>query len=81
MAVICLTITVLAWPIGKLFFTSPNFWQMAMLAGFGLPGVLVPTMGYYHGRIASSVAAGATTFVVAWWFGAFHLVSPPYRPS
>jgi hypothetical protein len=81
MAVICVTTTVLAWPIGKLFFTSPNFWQMAILVSFGLPGVLAPTMGYYHRRIASSVSAAAMTFVLVWWFGAFHVVAPPYRLS
>jgi hypothetical protein len=81
MAASCVAITVVVWPIGKIFFMSPNFWQMAILASLGLPGVLAPTTGYYHRQIAGSLAAGAAAFAIVWWFGTLHLVSPPYRLS
>jgi hypothetical protein len=77
-ATICVTITAVMWPIGKLAFASPNFWQLLLLFGFGLPGVLAPSSVTDRRRIPSSLVAGVGTFAVIWWLGAVHYLNPPF---
>jgi hypothetical protein len=77
-AVISVATTALLWPLGKAFFASPNFWQLVLLIGLGLPATLAPTIVRSRRRLPTSVAAGIGTFAVMWWLGAVHYLNPPY---
>ena len=81
LATVCVTGTLVAVPIGKIFFASPNIWQLVLLASLGVPGILAPTTASYRRRVASSLVAGAVTFAMFWWFGAIHPVGAPYIES
>jgi hypothetical protein len=81
LATICVIGTLVAVPIGKIFFASPNFWQLVLLASFGVPGILASTTASYRRRVASSLLAGATTFAVFWLFGGIHPVGAPFVES
>jgi hypothetical protein len=77
-ASISVATTALLWPIGKAFFASPNFWQLVLLIGLGLPAALAPTIIRSRRRLPANVAAGIGTFGVMWWLGAVHYLNPPY---
>ena len=76
-ASVCIAITAMMWPIGKLAFASPNFWQLLLLFGFGLPGILAPSTVMDRRQIPSSLVAGLGTFAVIWWLGVVQYLRLP----
>jgi hypothetical protein len=50
------------WPVGKELFASPNFWQLLLLVGLGLPAVVAPSTEFSRRRVPACLAAAALTF-------------------
>jgi hypothetical protein len=68
-ASICVVSTLVAIPIGLLFFASANLTMMGVLIGFGLPCVVAPAPAAANHRSFWRLSSGVALFIVIWWFG------------
>ena len=68
-ATICVVSTVVAIPIGEVFFASANLTMMAVFIAFGLPGVLAPTAAEARSGLLARIGTGVALFTMTWWFG------------
>jgi hypothetical protein len=74
---LCIATAVAMWPIGKLVSASPNFWQLVLLVGVSVPGLLAPTSQVGRSRVPVALAAGALAFAAIWWLGQVHFLALP----
>jgi hypothetical protein len=61
-ATLCVATALVMWPVGKELFASPNFWQLLLLVGLGLPAVVAPSTEFSRRRVPACLAAAALTF-------------------
>ena len=66
---ICVLSTLLAIPIGLLFFSSANLTMFGVLLGFGLPCALAPAATVARQHSFWRISTGVVLFIVVWWFG------------
>jgi len=68
LAMVCVTVTLTAIPVGDSFFARPYLWVLLLLVGLGLPAVLAPSsMGTRRTRMLAVGAGLITLATIALW--------------
>lgn len=67
-ATIAAASTLVAIPIGMIFFASADITMMTILISFGAPCVLAPTTVFIRRNLPVGIGAGFVLFIAVWWF-------------